>query len=238
VKLALIPARGGSKRIPRKNVRSFAGAPVIAHSIGVARECGLFDRIVVSTDDAEIAAVARAYGAETPFERPAVLSGDHADTASVVAHAIEWMARDGMSVALACCIYPVAPFVRAHDIGAGLRLLESGDWDFAFPATGFDAPVARAFRQRADGGIEMFFPDNFGARSQDLPEALHDAAQFYWGRATAWVPGARVFGPRSTVLRIPRWRVQDIDTEEDWRRAELLASALAAEPDDAGRDPR
>ena len=226
MKLAVIPARGGSKRIPRKNIREFLGVPVIAHSIRAARESAVFDRIVVSTDDEAIAAVAREHGAETPFLRPAALADDHADTASVVAHAIEWARGAGHAPAQACCIYATAPFVRAGDLRAGLELLRAGDWDFVFTAVEFDAPVQRGFQFDDDGGVRMLFPEHFATRSQDLPPVFHDAAQFYWGRAEAWMPRARLFGERSTALRLPRHRVQDIDTEDDWRRAEAMAAYL------------
>ena len=221
--VAFIPARGGSKRIPRKNIREFAGKPMIAHSIECALRSGLFDRVVVSTDDAEITAVAREYGAEVPFTRPAELAGDYAGTTEVIAHAVEWFNGLGMSISEACCIYPTAPFMRAEDLEQGLRLIQTGRWRYVFAATPFTAPVYRAFRRTDDGGLQMLFPENFTTRSQDLPEVLHDAAQFYWGRPEAWLSRAKVFDRDSTVVLIPPSRVQDIDTEEDWRRAEALA---------------
>lgn len=227
MKLALIPARGGSKRIPGKNIRAFAGKPIIAWSIECALSSGLFERVVVSTDDEEIGRVARAFGAEVPFLRPAALADDHAGTTGVVAHAIEALqARDYEAV---CCIYATAPLLRAEDLRRGAELLDAGDWQYAFSATSYDAPVFRGFTERPGGGLEMLFPEHFGSRSQDLPEALHDAAQFYWGRPAAWLDGIRIFGKDSTVVRLPRWRVQDIDTEDDWRRAEGIFAALSAQ---------
>ncbi len=227
MKVAIIPARGGSKRIPRKNIRNFAGRPIIAYSIEAASRCGLFDHIVVSTDDDEIAAVAREYGAETPFVRPHDLADDHTGTMAVVAHAAGWLAEHiGFDVTAVCCIYATAPFVRAEDITRGWRLLETGRWRFVFTATPFEAPVARAFSVAPDGGLKMFFPQYFESRSQDLPEVLHDAAQFYWGSIDAWAGEKRIFGPDSTVIRLPASRVQDIDSEEDWIRAEAMYAAL------------
>lgn len=226
MKIAVIPARGGSKRIPRKNLRPFCGKPMIARSIDAARESGVFDRVIVSTDDDEIAEVGEAWGAEVPFQRPASLADDHAGTTEVIAHATEWAQAQGWPLEAVCCLYATAPFVRSEDIRTGLEQLGEGDWDFCFTATEYPSPIFRAFRETPEGGVEMFFPDQFTTRSQDLPEALHDAGQFYWGRPAAWLEQAPLFGPRSRPLHLPRWRVQDIDTEDDWKRAELLWEAV------------
>lgn len=228
MRLAVLPARGGSKRIPGKNIRPFCGQPMIAWPISAARECGLFDRIIVSTDDAEIAAIAGEHGAEVPFMRPARLSDDHAGTTAVIAHATAWALEQGWPVSAVCCLYPTAPLVSPDDLAAGLRLLEEGGWDFAFTATDFPSPIFRAFKRTTTGGVEMFWPENFETRSQDLPQALHDAGQFYWGRPQAWMAGERIFGPSSAPLIVPRWRVQDIDTPDDWLRAEALFRALGS----------
>jgi N-acylneuraminate cytidylyltransferase len=230
--VAVIPARGGSKRIPRKNIREFGGKPMIAHSIECAVGSGLFDRILVSTDDEEIREVSRRHGAEAPFLRPAELSDDHTGTTAVVAHAIEWLQREGNPPDCVCCLFATAPFMRAEDLESGKRTLATGQWKFVFSATDFPAPVERAFRQRADRGLEMLFPGQFDTRSQDCEEILHDAGQFYWGTAAAWLSRARIFDAHSTIVRIPRWRVQDIDTEDDWRRAEAMRAYL-----DASRHP-
>lgn len=222
MKIAVIPARGGSKRIPRKNIRDFCGKPMIAWSIEAARASNLFDHIIVSTDDGEIADVARQWGAEVPFMRPAEISHDHAGTIEVIAHATHWALEQAWPVTAVCCIYATAPFVQSDDLKRGLEALQSGQWAYAFGATDFGAPVFRSFQERPDGGIEMFFPEHFSKRSQDLPIALHDAGQFYWGRASAWIEGQRTFDPHSVAVKIPRWRVQDIDTEDDWVRAESM----------------
>ena len=226
MRVAIIPARGGSKRIPRKNVRPFAGKPMIAHSLGCAASSGVFDRIVVSTDDPQIAEVARQYGAEVPFVRPAELSNDHAGTTAVIAHAVDWLQQQGASISAACCLYATAPFARADDLRQALQVLEAGDWLYVFPVTSYAFPIFRSVRLDDGRRVEMFFPEHFATRSQDLPEALHDAGQFYWGRPQAWLSQARIFDRHSTAITLPRWRVQDIDTEEDWRRAELMASHL------------
>lgn len=224
--IAIIPARGGSKRIPRKNIKPFCGKPMIAWSIEAAKSSGLFDRIIVSTDDTEIAEVARQWGAEVPFMRPEELSNDHAGTTPVIAHATQWALNQGFDVTVVCCIYATAPFIQVGDLKRGWDALNSGDWDYAFTVTDFAAPIFRSFKQTAEGGIEMFFPEHFATRSQDLPFALHDAGQFYWGRPAAWLEGKRIFDRRSKPVMIPRWRVQDIDTPEDWERAEILAPII------------
>jgi pseudaminic acid cytidylyltransferase len=222
MKIAVIPARGGSKRIPRKNIKDFCGKPMIAWSIMAARESGLFNRIIVSTDDSEIAEVAKAWGAETPFMRPLELSNDFAGTTEVIAHATQWALDGGLKLDAVCCIYATAPLIQAEDLKIGLSVLESGSWEYAFSVTEFAAPIFRAFKQTADGGIEMFFPEYFSTRSQDLPVAFHDAGQFYWGRPNAWTEGKKIFERYSAPVKLPRWRVQDIDNFEDWKRAEIL----------------
>lgn len=226
MKIAVIPARGGSKRIPRKNIKDFCGKPMIAWSIKAAKMSGLFDHIIVSTDDAEIAEVAKRWGAEVPFMRPDELSNDYAGTTEVIAHATQWAIDQGFDVDAVCCIYATAPFIQKADLKRGWEALESDDWAYAFTVTDFAAPIFRSFKQTADGGIEMFFPEYFSTRSQDLPTALHDAGQFYWGRPKAWLEGKRIFDRHSIPVAIPRWRVQDIDTQEDWERAEILAPII------------
>jgi N-acylneuraminate cytidylyltransferase len=228
MRVAVIPARGGSKRIPRKNVRPFAGKPMIAYSIECSLASRLFDRVIVSTDDPEIAQVARDFGADVPFMRPAALADDHAGVTEVIAHAIEALQAQGVELTAVCCIYATAPFLRAADLEQGLDALESGAFEYVLAATTFSYPIFRSFGELPGGGLEMVFPDRFETRSQDLPEALHDAAQFCWGRPEAWLARRRVFDRHSTVVRIPRWRVQDIDTEEDWARAEAMAAYLNA----------
>lgn len=223
MKIAVIPARGGSKRIPRKNIKLFCGKPMIAWSIDAAKVSGLFDHVMVTTDDPEIAEVAKSWGAEVPFLRPAELSDDYAGTTEVIAHATQWALAQGWPLSAVCCIYATAPFVQAGDLKLGLQALESGPWEYAFSATDFAAPIFRSFRQQPEGGIEMFFPEHFLTRSQDLPVALHDAGQFYWGIHSAWTEGKRIFDLHSIPVIIPRWRVQDIDNEDDWARAEIIA---------------
>jgi len=225
--LCVIPARGGSKRIPRKNIRDFCGKPMIAWSIEAAIQSGCFDRIVVSTDDAEISDVAMKYGAETPFFRPKNISDDLTPTIPVVSHAIEWHEERGYSPKFVCCLYATAAFVGPKDLRRGYSLLESTGAQYAFTATSYPFPIQRAVRISADGRTEMFWPEHFNTRSQDLEEAWHDAGQFYWGRSGAWKMGLRIFDRHSAAIQIPRHLVQDIDTEEDWVRAEWLFKAMA-----------
>lgn len=226
MRIAVIPARGGSKRIPRKNIKIFNGKPMLAWSIESAKSSGLFERIIVSTDDAEIADVARHWGAEVPFFRPERLSNDHVGTGPVIAHATQWALDQGFEVKAVCCILATAPFIDVDDLRQGWQVMSSGNWDYAFAVTDFAAPIFRAFKQTGEGGIEMFFPEQYNSRSQDLPTALHDAGQFYWGQPAAWLENRRVFQPKSNPIFIPRWRVQDIDTPDDWIRAEMLASII------------
>jgi pseudaminic acid cytidylyltransferase len=229
--LAVIPARGGSKRIPRKNIKPFCGRPMIAWSIDAARASGCFDHIAVSTDDEEIAEVARRAGADVPFMRPAQLADDQTATMPVIAHAIDWYAADNRSPALACCIYATAPFLRPGDIQRGLETLRHSGSRFALSVTTFAAPIQRAFRVTPAGRLQMFQPEAFATRSQDLEPAYHDAAQFYWGEADAWRSGKPIFSSDSAPVLLPRHRVQDIDTPEDWRTAEWMFQALRARPD-------
>lgn len=228
MKLAVIPARGGSKRIPRKNIREFCGKPIIAWSIEAAVESGCFDNVIVSTDDEEIADIAKQYGADTPFMRPAELANDTAATIPVIKHAIEWFADNQQKPELACCIYATAPFVTKEDLIRGRDLIASSDVDYAFSVTSYAFPIQRAIRITSENRVEMFEPENFNIRSQDLEEAFHDAGQFYWGDSDAWLASKPIFNSYSVPVILPRHRVQDIDTQEDWLRAEWMFKELRA----------
>lgn len=224
--VAIIPARGGSKRIPRKNIKEFCGKPMIAWSIEAARESGCFDRIVVSTDDAEIAEVATQFGAETPFMRPSSLSDDYTGTIPVIRHAVEWLSQNGATVSEACCLYATAPFVSPEDLKRGQQMLRSEACSYAFSVTSYAFPIQRAIRITSEGRVAMFSPEHFQTRSQDLEEAWHDAGQFYWGTAKAWQDEKPMFSEEALPVTLPRHRVQDIDTPEDWARAEWLFWAM------------
>ena len=223
--IAIIPARGGSKRIPRKNIKEFAGLPIISHSIKAALECGLFDKVIVSTDDEEIASVAQEFGADVPFMRPSNLSDDHTATIPVIAHAIQTLQNDYV-IDNVCCIYATAPFVRYSDLIDAYNALLTHNKQYAFPVTTFPFPIQRGVKRDVEGNIEMFNPQHFATRSQDLEEAYHDVGQFYWGRAAAWLEGKPIFSDAATTIVLPRHLVQDIDTPEDWIRAELMYKVL------------
>lgn len=221
MRLAVIPARGGSKRIPRKNINIFCGKPIIAWSIQAALSSGCFDSVIVSTDDEEIASVAREWGADVPFMRPPELSDDYTETIPVIRHAIDWHSHHSVIPELVCCIYATAPFATPEDISRGEKILIDTGCDYAFTVTSYAFPIQRAMRITPEKKTEMFYPENFGTRSQDLEEAFHDAGQFYWGRTNAWVSGKKIFHAAAPVF-LPRHRVQDIDTQEDWERAERM----------------
>ncbi|MDQ7991050.1 MAG: pseudaminic acid cytidylyltransferase [Propionicimonas sp.] len=225
MRIAVIPARGGSKRIPRKNIRPFAGRPMIAHSIAAALAADCFDRVVVSTDDAEVADVARQHGAEIPFLRPATLADDHTGTTEVIQHAVRALAADG-PFSHVCCIYATAPFLTPDVLRAGLDALTGSGKSYAFSVAAFPSPIQRALRIRPDGAVEPIWPEHRLVRSQDLEPAYHDAGQFYWGTAEAWESAAPIHSPLSVPVVLPAHRVQDIDTPEDWVRAEYLYAAL------------
>lgn len=226
MKLAVIPARGGSKRIPRKNIKLFGGRPMISWSIQAALDSGCFDKVIVSTDDQEIAEVAREWGAETPFVRPASLADDHTGTTAVISHAATWAIQAGWAPSHVCCIYATAPLLDAKYLADALTRLEAAQCDFVFSATSYAFPVQRAIALESDGAVRMLQPDQFNVRSQDLQAAFHDAGQFYWGTVQAWLSGRPIFGTTSRIVQLPRYRVQDIDDIEDWESAEILHAAL------------
>ena len=228
MKLAVIPARGGSKRIPRKNIRSFCGRPIISYSIRAAIQSGVFQRVIVSTDDSEIADVAQQYGAEIPFIRPPELADDFVGTTPVVRHALETLREQGAVVDSACCIYATAPFVRAEDLVQGYEILQSSGADYAFTVTSFAYPIQRAIVIAPSGRVSMLQPENRVKRSQDLQEAYHDAGQFYWGKTAAFRRALPILSEHSAPIILPRHLVQDIDTLEDWERAELMYKSWVA----------
>lgn len=226
MRTAVIPARGGSKRIPRKNIRPFCGKPMLAWSIEAAQKSGCFDRIIVSTDDAEIAAVALQSGAEVPFMRPERLSDDHTGTTAVVQHAVEWLIAQGGDISEVCCLYATAPFVTTGDIQEGLELLLQSGAQYAFSVTSYPFPIQRALRVTEQGRIALFQPEYADTRSQDLVEAYHDAGQFYWGTRDAWLGATAIYADHSVPVVLPRYRVQDIDTLEDWETAVRMFEAM------------
>lgn len=227
MRLVIIPARGGSKRIPRKNIRPFCGKPMLAWSIEAARASECFERIIVSTDDEEIASIARDQGAEVPFMRPTSLATDHIGTIEVIQHAINWCIGQRQGPETVCCLYPTAPFVRGKDLKLGHALLSQQGDGYVVPVTTYPAPIQRALHLSTDQRVEMFDPAHIGTRTQDLTPAYHDAGQFYWGYARAWLAGIPLLSKAATALILPRYRVVDIDNPEDWRQAEIMFEYLA-----------
>ena len=222
MRVAIIPARGGSKRIPRKNIRPFLGKPIIAYSIEAARSSECFDKVVISTDDEEIAEVAKNFGAEVPFIRPPELSGDYAATVPVIKHAIQMLEQSESDISEVCCIYATAPFLDAEIIRTALNKLLSSDCAYVFTATEFPYPIQRALTLDSDGRVSMVDPSAHLTRSQDLEMCFHDAGQLYWGRRDSFLAEMPMFTNKSSTILLPRYKVQDIDTEEDWIKAEQL----------------
>lgn len=220
-RVAIIPARGGSKRIPRKNIRDFRGKPIIAWSIEAALASALFDEVMVSTDDAEIAQTAQDHGAAVPFLRSAKTSDDYATTSDVLLEVLACYDDAGTRFDLACCLYPTAPFVTAGALQDGLEQLQSGNFDVVMPVARFDYPIWRSLKQAENGQITLNFPENLNARSQDLPPAFHDAGQWYWFRTQAFLRDTVLMGPNTGAVELSSALVQDIDTLEDWDLAEL-----------------
>jgi pseudaminic acid cytidylyltransferase len=223
--IAIIPARGGSKRIPRKNIKTFGGKPMIAYAITVAKESCLFEHVVVSTDDEEIAQVAREWGAETPFIRPAELANDYTETVPVIAHGIQCYRTLGWEFEHVCCIYPGVPFIKIEDLRGALALLTKGEADYCFPVTEFPSAIQRALRLLNDGKTQPYYPQFETTRTQDLDPAYYDAGQFYWGKANAWLKNPKIHSSGVGYV-IPNWRVVDIDNPDDWQRAEVIARTV------------
>ena len=220
-----MPARGGSTRIPRKNVKLFDDLPMISYAIKIAVESQLFDNVVVSTDDDEIVDVARKYGAEVPFVRPKELSDDNTSTVPVIVHAINRCNSLGMDFDTVCCIYPCVPFLQVRDLSESFQLFTSSDAQFCIPVVEFPSPIQRALTMNTHGMVAPFFPENELSRTQDLTVAYHDAGQFYWGSSAAWTSNTYVHS-NAVGYVIPSWRNIDIDTPDDWTRAESLAASL------------
>ena len=226
VKICIIPARGGSKRIPRKNIKYFLGKPIIAYSIQAAVESKCFDEVIVSTDDTEISEVAKSFGASVPFVRPEFLANDYVDTISVIKHAIEWFDNQNQLPSEVCCLYATAPFVTADSIKKSYDQMLHTQADYCFTVTSFAFPVQRAIKVTAENRLKMFYPENLKTRSQDLEDSYHDAGQFYWGKVESFRQQKPLFSKYATPYILPRYLVLDIDTPEDWKRAELMYQVL------------
>lgn len=226
MKLAVIPARGGSKRIPRKNVKAFHGKPMIGYAVEAAISSSIFDNVIVSTDDTEIAQIAQDFGADVPFIRPAQLAGDHSPTVPVIAHAIQECQSYGWDIEAVCCIYPGVPFISKNDLKTAFQLLLETGANYVFPVTGFPSPIQRALRRFPNGSVTPFQSEYAATRTQDLEPGYFDVGQFYWGKTSAWLQNLNLHLNGITLL-VPEWRAVDIDTPDDWERAELLYSVLS-----------
>lgn len=223
--IAIIPARGGSKRIPRKNIKTFSNKPMIAYAIEGAKKSGLFENIVVSTDDSEIAEIASGYGIDTPIMRPADLSDDQTPTVPVIAHAIQACEELGWDIEYVCCIYPGVPFIQPDDLEGALALLDDSEANYCFPVAEYSPPIQRALKRKQNHRMFPIYPEYELARTQDLELAYYDAGQFYWGAKSIWLSNPRIHS-HAIGYPIPKWRAIDIDTPEDWQRAEIIFDSL------------
>ena len=224
--LAIIPARGGSKRIPRKNIKIFAGQPIIKYSIDAAKESGLFDEIMVSTDDKEIAEISKSFGAKVPFMRSKENSTDMAMTASVLEEVVAEYKKRGKDFDYMCCIYPTAVFVTGERLREAKQMILEKSADAVIPVMKFGYPIQRALRTREDGGAVMFWPENYNTRSQDLEPAYHDCGQFYFVKVGSFLKQKVMFMEFTVPLEVPGSEAQDIDNEEDWKMAEIKFKLL------------
>ena len=223
--LCIIPARGGSKRIPRKNVKPFLGKPMLAYSIEAAKDTGLFDEIMVSTDDEEIAEVARQYGAKVPFMRSAETAGDFATTSDVLKEVINMYKVQGREFDSFCCFYATAPLVRSKDIVTAYERLVRSDFSCVYPVVQFGYPIWRCLDLAEDGTITRHWPEYENSRSQDLPKEYHDTGTFYWYKTKEWLSGNIKVGG----IEVNETTIQDIDTETDWKLAEMKYRLLYGE---------
>lgn len=220
--IAIIPARGGSKRIPAKNIKLFNGKPIMAYSIEAAIKSGCFERVIVSTDSEEIAQIAREYGAEVPFMRPTDIADDHATTLMVIEHALKALNTQGLEYEHCCCIYATAPFVTASQLKEGLEQMKTRQAEYLFPVCEYPSPIQRAIHLDDSCKVEMFAPENLNTRSQDLTNAFYDTGQFYWGKVAAFLASKPIYCKEASGLVLPKGSVVDIDTHDDWLLAEAL----------------
>jgi pseudaminic acid cytidylyltransferase len=227
MKIAIIPARGGSKRIIGKNIRSFINEPIIGHTIRNLLESKFFDRVIVSTDDVEIARVSREFGAEVPFNRPTEIADDFTDTNSVIRHAIQNLNLNKNETHYICCVYPTAVLMNLNDLVSAFNLLITKKWNFVFAAYEPNSSPFRSFTRNENGGVKMLFPQNWEKRSQELAKCFVDCGHFYWASSENWLITERIFDEESTFIETPYLRAVDINTEEDWKIAEIVFDYLS-----------
>ena len=226
MKVAIIPARGGTKRIPKKNIKNFCGRPIIGWTIDIVKKSKIFNKVIVSTDDKKISSIAKKYNAEVPFIRPARLANGKVGTSDVVVHAISWLKKEGYNPSEVCCIYPTSPLLQIKDLKNSLKDLKTGKWQYIFSATTFGPSIYRSFIKDKKKKLKSIFSNKINKRSQDLEQAYHDAGQFYWATASTWLSKKEIFGKKSKITLLPRWRVQDIDVIDDWKKAEIIFRLL------------
>lgn len=217
--LAIIPARGGSQRIPRKNIKNFLGKPIMAYAIETAIRSGLFDEVMVSTDDDEIIKIAQTYGASVPFKRSANTANDHATTAEVLNEVLSEYAKMDQHFELGCCLYPTAALTRVAHLKSAVQQLELG-YDTVFPVVEFSYPIHRGLKLEEEK-VSMVWPENLRKRSQDLPKTYHDAGQFYWFKVDSFLKQKELYTQNSSAIVLDGMEAQDIDNLSDWKLAEL-----------------
>lgn len=224
--LAIIPARGGSRRIKNKNIKLFFNKPIIYWSIKAAKQSKLFDKIIVSTDSKKIANICKKYNIEIPFLRPKTLSNDKVSTIKVIKHALIWFKKKGVFFDRVCCIYPASPFISKKIIKKALKLLKIKRKSFAFTVSSYPHPIQRALKIKKNGYLKPVWPSNVNIRSQKFENRYHDAGQFYWGTFDSFMKNKNFFIKNSIPIYIPRYLCHDIDTLEDWKKAELVFKSL------------
>ncbi len=224
--VAIIPARGNSKRIPGKNYKKFNGKPIIANTIEKLKESKIFDRIIVSTDSKKIASISKRYGAEVPFRRPKFLSDDYTSGTSVISHSVRFLVKEGYQFDYVCCVYAPNPFLQIADLKKGFKKIQSKKYNYVFFATPYRFPFFRSFTFSHKQGVKMLFYKNFKKRSQDLKQIMCDAGHFYWGHKKSWLQEKVFFTKNSDIIMVPEWRYHDLDTLDDWKRAEIYSKII------------
>ncbi len=220
MKIAIIPARRGSKRIKNKNIKNFCGKPIISYSIETALNTKIFDKIIVSTDCEKISKISKSYGASVPFKRPPELSDDYTGIHEVLKDTVLKLKLNDND--LVCCIFATAPFINTDDIIKGFKKIISEKWEVVISAAKYNYPVYRSFMDNKEKGLKMLFPNYYKIRSQDIKDLYHDAGQFFWSSVSVLKNQSKKYNHKNSIIEIPSWRCQDIDTYEDWKRAEII----------------
>lgn len=220
--IAIIPARGGSKRIPKKNIRLISGQPAISYPINLAKNSGLFQKVFVSTDDNEIAEVSRRLGAVIPFIRRPELSGDFTTTIDVISDAAKLLIQQGNYFDYICCIYPVTPLLKMERLYEAFDTLNNGVWDYVFPAIEFSSPVERGLQKSKSGQVKFTHEEYLNVRTQDIEASFHDAGQFYFGKTEAWINKKPILNGNSTFIELNKYEVLDVDNFQDWEFMDKL----------------